>query len=402
MGGNRASGRPRDGDLLSSTRYRIVDTDAGLDEVVEALTSQTSYALDTEFHRERTYFPKVALVQIAWPGDLVLVDPLAVDLSRLRPVLSGDQVAVLHAADQDLEILELVCGTVPRRLFDTQIAAGFLGLSTPSLATLHERFVGVRLAKGDRMTDWLQRPLTEGQLSYAANDVAHLLDVRTRIEEELSSRGRLDWALAECEISRCRPRGQRDPDEAWRRIKEARQLRGRARAVARSVAAWRERRAASIDIPVRFVLSDIALVGIAQRVPTDRAGLEQVRGFDRGQRAEVVAELLEAVAAGAASDPPSDSGDGQSAVDRELRPAVGLVSAWVSQLARDLDMDPAILATRGDIEALLRGDPDARLGEGWRAQLAGEAVRRLVAGDAAVAFAGAGELVIEERSRRPL
>lgn len=327
---------------------------------------------------------------------------MAVDLAPFRTVLEGPQVAVLHAADQDLEILELVCGAIPRNLFDTQIAAAFLGMSSPSLATLLERFAGVKVAKGDRLTDWLQRPLTDGQLEYAANDVAHLLVARQRIVEHLAERGRLDWALDECELHRLRPRGPRDPEEAWRRIKEARSLRGRARSVARSVAAWRERRAAALDLPVRFVLSDIALVGIAQRAPTDRAGLESVRGFDRNLKGDVVAELLAAVAEGLHREPPSDLTEPAAGIDRDLRPAVALVTAWIAQLARDLDLDPAVLATRGDVEALLRGDTEARLGRGWRAELAGSAVRRLVSGDAAVAFAGNGELVIEERSRRPL
>lgn len=391
-----------DGDSLTATAYRIVDTDEGLAEVVGALADQEAYALDTEFHRERTYWPRPALVQLAWPGDLVLVDPLAVDLAPFRAVLEGPQTAVLHAADQDLEILELVCGTIPQRLFDTQIAAGFLGLSTPSLATLLERFAGVRVTKGDRLTDWLQRPLTDGQLDYAANDVAHLLEARDRLVRTLEERGRLEWALDECEIHRVRPRGPRDPEQAWKRIKEARQLKGRARSVARSVAAWRERRAATLDIPVRYVLSDIALVGIAQRAPTDRAGLTSVRGFDRNQKDEVIAGLLAAVAEGAAADPPKDHADPSGGVDRDLRPAVALASAWITQLARDLDLDPAVLATRGDLEALLRGDDDARLARGWRAELAGIPVRRLVAGEAAVAFAGDGELVIEARSHRRL
>jgi ribonuclease D len=133
---------------VESPEYRIVDTQAGLEAVIEALADQPAYALDTEFHRERTYFPKLALVQIAWPGDLVLIDPLAVDLRPFATILDGDAVAVLHAADQDLEILDLECGTVPKNLFDTQIAAGFIGLSTPSLTTIYERFVGIRLGKG--------------------------------------------------------------------------------------------------------------------------------------------------------------------------------------------------------------------------------------------------------------
>ena len=387
---------------MTDPDFRIVDTESDFARVIELLRAQPCYALDTEFHRERTYYPKLALVQIAWPGDLVLVDPLAVDLRPFAEILESDAVAVLHAADQDLEILELVCGTVPRVLFDTQIAAGFLGLSTPSLTTIYERFVDFRVGKGDRLTDWLQRPLTDGQLIYAANDVARLLEAKDRIVEQLERRGRLSWALDECEIQRVRLRGQRNPDEAWRRIKEARQLRGSARTVARSLAAWRERRAAALDIPVRYVLSDIALTGIAQRPPKDRRDLEKVRGFDRGTREEVVGEILSAVKAGMADKNPVVDDVVSGGVEKDLRPAIALISAWVAQLARDLELDASILATRGDIEAFLRGDADARLATGWREALAGSPVRSLLEGGAAVAFAGNGELVIEERSRIPL
>ena len=387
---------------MTDPDFRIVDTESDFARVIELLRAQPCYALDTEFHRERTYYPKLALVQIAWPGDLVLVDPLAVDLRPFAEILESDTVAVLHAADQDLEILELVCGTVPRVIFDTQIAAGFLGLSTPSLTTIYERFVDFRVGKGDRLTDWLQRPLTDGQLVYAANDVARLLEAKDRIVEQLEERGRLSWALDECEIQRVRLRGQRNPDEAWRRIKEARQLRGSARTVARSLAAWRERRAAALDIPVRYVLSDIALTGIAQRPPKDRRDLEKVRGFDRGTREEVVAEILGAVKAGMADKNPVVDDVVPGGVEKDLRPAIALISAWVAQLARDLELDASILATRGDIEAFLRGDADARLATGWREDLAGSPVRSLLEGGAAVAFAGNGELVIEERSRKPL
>ena len=387
---------------MTDPDFRIVDTESEFARVIELLRDQPCYALDTEFHRERTYFPKLALVQIAWPGDLVLVDPLAVDLRPFAEILESDSIAVLHAADQDLEILELVCGTVPRVLFDTQIAAGFLGLSTPSLTTIYERFVDFRVGKGDRLTDWLQRPLTDGQLVYAANDVARLLETKDRIVEQLESRGRLSWALDECEIQRVRLRGQRNPDEAWRRIKEARQLRGSARTVARTLAAWRERRAAALDIPVRYVLSDIALTGIAQRPPKDRRDLEKIRGFDRGTREDVVGEILGAVRSGLADTSPVMDEVVPGGVERDLRPAIALISAWIAQLARDLELDASILATRGDIEALLRGDDNARLATGWRDELAGQPVRSLLEGGAAVAFAGNGELVIEERSRKPL
>ncbi len=380
--------------------YRIIDQAEELLPVVEALLAQPRYALDTEFHRERTYYPKAALVQIAWPGELVLIDPLAVDLSPLREVMESDTLAVLHAASQDLEVLELECGAVPQRLFDTQIAAGFLGMSTPSLSSLHERELGVQLPKSNRLTDWLVRPLGEAQLDYAASDVAQLLEIHDRLVAQLEEKGRVPWADAECEIMRTRWRGPRDPDEAWRKIKEARHLKGKALTVARAVAGWRERRAAEIDQPVRFVLSDIAVVGVAQAAPKDVEALGRVRGIDKGMaKGSLGPAILDAVAVGVASDwrpprPPRRSND-----TRDLRPAVALVAAWVNQLAHDRQLDPSLLATRADVEALVRGDDDARLAVGWRAELAGGPIRRLVAGDAALAFED-GAVILEERSGR--
>jgi ribonuclease D len=388
---------------LTSTAYRYVSTESQLEDVIAALGDQSAYALDTEFHREKTYFPKLALVQLAWGDDLVIVDPLAVDLSPFKSVLESASTAVIHAAGQDLEVLLLACGALPTVLFDTQIAAGFVGMSTPSLATLYERFLGVRVGKGDRLTDWLQRPLTDDQLNYAATDVVHLLEIHAMLTEDLLSRGRLQWALDECENQRLRSCGQRDPQEAYRRIKEARQLRGKARSVAQSVAGWRERRAAELDIPVRYVISDIAVLGIAQRPPRSRRDLEKIRGFDRGLRDDVVVQLLDVVGRALdAPDPAPTEVVVSIPLDRDLRPAVALISAWVSQMARDLEIDSTLLATRGDLEALLGEAPDARLREGWRARLVGDPIRRLASGEVAVAFAGDGELVIEERSHRPV
>jgi ribonuclease D len=381
----------------------LIDSRAALDDVVAQLLTEPMYALDTEFHRERTYYPKLALVQIAWKGGLVLIDPLAIDLSPLTALLDSDALAVIHAADQDLEVLELACGTIPKELFDTQIAAGFVGMSSPSLATLYDRVLGVRVPKADRLSDWLARPLTDTQLEYAASDVAHLLEVHDRLADQLEQRGRRSWSDDECEQIRLRARGARDPDEAWRRIKEARQLKGRAHAVVQAVAAWRERRAADLDVPPRYVMPDLALVTIAQRPPRSAGDLHKVRGLDdrhlRGRQAEdlmaAIEHALEQPTERREDQPPRD-------LDRELRPAVGLVAAWVSQLARNLEIDTALLATRADLEALLRGDADARLAEGWRAEIVGEPVRRLVQGEAALAFNGKGELVLEERSHRPI
>lgn len=389
--------------MSSSPSYVYIDRPEQLESVIDELLAESSYSLDTEFHRERTYFPKLALLQVAWGDRLVLIDPLALDLTPFAAVLESGATAVIHAADQDLEVLLLACGVLPSTLFDTQIAAGFVGLSTPSLGTLYEKFLGVRVGKGDRLTDWLQRPLTDAQLSYAATDVLHLPEIHRMLTDDLEQRGRLGWALDECEAQRIRSRGQRDPEEAYRRIKEARQLKGPSQAVARAVAAWRERRASTLDIPVRYVLSDIAVLGIAQRPARSRADLEKIRGFDRGLKDDVVLELLDVVA-GALDAPafPSAPSGWAPPLDRDLRPAVALISAWISQMARDLEIDASLLATRGDLEMLLGGAPDARLATGWRAHLVGDPIRRLLDGEVAVAFAGDGALVVEERSHRPV
>ena len=152
--------------------YTLIEDDAAFADLLDRLDSQDRYAIDTEFHRERTYFPHVALVQIADRHGVALVDSLQVDLAPFARILDSDATAVMHAARQDMEVLERSTGTVPARLVDTQIAAGFLGYTSPSLATLLERELKVRAPKADRLTDWLRRPLTPNQLDYAASDVA--------------------------------------------------------------------------------------------------------------------------------------------------------------------------------------------------------------------------------------
>jgi ribonuclease D len=383
---------------VTSPPVRWVATDEALTEVVEHMATAPAYALDTEFHRERSYYPKVALVQLGVPDLIALIDPLAIDIGPLAKLLDGDGIGVLHAAQQDLEVLSRGCGTVPRVLFDTQLAAGFVGYSSPALTNLVASELGVRLPKGDRLTDWLARPLSEEQCTYAASDVAHLLELREKLVDRLRELGRHEWALDECEELRRRPIGPPDPSRAWLRIKDHRHLRGGSRGVAQEVAAWRERRAAALDQPVRFILPDLAILGISQRPPSDLAGLRRVRGIDeRALRKPVVDELLEAIRMGSALDPDSITQADVEEIPRDLRPAVTLVSAWVSQLARDLHIDTTLLATRSDLVDLVVRNPDARLAQGWRAQLVGDQIRRLVDGEAALAFKGSGELVLEAR-----
>lgn len=388
---------------MTDSGYSVLETDEEFQAFVDRTLGVDFYAIDTEFHRERSYFPRVALIQINNGDEIALIDPLAVDPAPLAQLLTSDAVAVLHAASQDLEVFHHWAGAIPTKIFDTQLAAGFTGLSTPSLASLHDRVLHISLPKTSRLTDWLARPLTEDQLDYAASDVLHLLELRDRITADLVSRGRLAWAEDEFEELRVVPRGRRDPDDAWRRIKAVRQLKGASLGAARALASWRENKAADLDQPVRFILSDLALVGIAQRRPKNVDQLRSVRGVDdRLARGEGGDTILRLVSQGADLPPPARSGAPKREPRPDLRPAVALVAAWVAQLSRELDIDSALLGTRADIEALVRGDDEARLSIGWRAELAGEPIRRLMSGEAALAFDGDGGLVLEERSGVPV
>ncbi len=378
--------------------HEWIDTDEALRDLVDRLVVEPRYALDTEFHRERTYFPRLALVQLAWAGGAAIVDPLVCDIRLLNPLLAGPGLAVVHAAQQDLDVLTHACGEVPARLFDTQLAAGFLGQSTPSLANLVHGELKIQLPKGDRLTDWLRRPLTDDQRRYAVSDVLHLLELHDRIGAQLDRRGRIGWAADACEELRVRPQGAGHPDEAWMRIKDARTLKSKSRGVAKAICAWRERRAMDLDIPPRHVLSDLAILGIAHKMPQSVAELAAARGVDeRHTRGASAQEIIAAVKHGMehpAEFPQNDVED----LDRGLRPAVTLVSAWIGEVARREAVDTALLATRADLLAFMRSDPAARLAHSWRAELVGDDISRIVDGEAALAFDRRGGLRLIELS----
>jgi ribonuclease D len=386
----------------------VVTGPAALESLVGRLLGAERYALDTEFHRERTYWPHLALVQLAWPAHdgepagVAIVDPLAVDVTPLAGVMAGDAVMVAHAAEQDLEVLERACGRVPTRLFDTQIAAGFAGHGSSSLAALSQAFLGLSIAKGDRLTDWRRRPLTDSQMAYAAADVENLLDLADAIGSVLDDDGRRGWAEEECAAVLARPHGVADPERAWWKLRDARQLRGVSRGVAQEVAAWRERQAQVVDLPVRGVLPDLALQAIAHRPPASVEAINHVRGLEgRHLKPDVTKDLLAAIQRGTALRagdlrlPPADD------VPKEMRAAVALLMAWVAQLARDERVDAALLATRADLASYLRGDPASRLAGGWRSVMVAEPIRAIVEGRAVLAFDGEGRLLLEERSGRP-
>jgi ribonuclease D len=372
--------------------YTWIDSNEALADFVRQGLLEDTYYLDTEFHREKTYYPQLALVQIALKSTIGVIDPLRVDMDVLRPLLEGPGLCVLHAAQQDLDVLAQSCGFIPSRILDTQLCAGFMGYTQPSLASLLQSFLKVTVPKGDRLTDWLRRPLTNDQLNYAASDVAYLEELSALIFTELQQRGRMVWAAEACEELRVRPTGPNPPEDAWLRVKDVRTLKGRARWVAREVSRWREERAMQLDIPPRHVLPDVAILGVAQKAPRTVDELLQTRGVDnRHTNGANGKALLEAIRTGVDVSgngdlhfPSSDTDD----VEKGMRSAVTLVSAWITELARQSSLDAGLLGTRKDIIDLLVGSPTARMRLGWRADIVGRDVEDLVAGRKALTFTG--------------
>ena len=396
----RQSNRSRRGTTTNRGTHTIeyIDTPVSAHEVCRRAAASGTYALDTEFHRERTYFPKLALLQLHWIEDgrdvNVIVDPIAVDREELssavRTLLEAPATALTHAPQQDLEVLELLTGVRPSRLFDCQLASGFLGYSTPSLGTLAQATIGITLEKGERLTDWLARPLTDDQLRYAINDVAHLPAIESTLRHQLESRSRLSWAIQACETMRTRPLPGNDPENAWMRIKEIRSLRGEALGAAQELAVWRDRQARRLDLPVRRILSDMALISIAQKLPKNPQDLERVRGVNPGQiRAENVEAIIEAVETG------RNRVQGHRQIERgkgrHTRTSATVLNAWVAEVARREQIDPMLVATRDDIEHFLEEGLSA-LPEGWRRELVGNDFQRLVDGRTGLVLGTDGHL----------
>jgi ribonuclease D len=371
---------------------RWIDRQGEFELFLDELASEPAIGLDTEFHREKTYFPQLALLQLSWSGGVAVVDPLVVDVRPLARRLEGPGTVVCHAAEQDLEVLRQECGAAPSHLFDTQIAAAFLGLGFASLSRLVEHLIRRRLPKGDRLTDWTRRPLDAGQVAYAASDVEHLLEIQAALAKRASVAGVLAWVEEECERLRTRRTGPGEVETAWWRVKGSRSLRGKSRGVAQEVAAWRERTAQARNLPPRFILSDLALAGIVQRPPRSAEQLREVRGLDgRALRDGAATAILAAVDAGEVLPaenlclPPP----GQAS-DDALGPSVALAIALVAQIAHERGIEPTLLANRADVQALAAGRTTGRLASGWRAELVGESLRHLLSGEAALTGDHAG------------
>jgi ribonuclease D len=344
--------------------------------------------LDTEFMPEGRYRPLLCLVQVAAGDEIAVLDPLAgLEPGPLAGALADPAVEViLHAGRQDVAILRREWRTEFTNVFDTQVAAGFAGFSAQAgyNGLLHD-VLRVRLPKTASFTRWDARPLTDEQVRYARGDVQHLFALADEIQRRLRDRGRLEWAREEC-LAIAAATDERDPEEVWRRLPRVSGLDGRERAVAREVAAWRERTAAREDRPVGAVLRDPTVVEIAKRRPSSRRDLAQIRGLNADAVRRRGDDVLAAVQRGLAAPPVApDEGErtGAEAVDG---PAIALAEALVRVRAQEAGLAYELIAARADLAPIVvavrrsRQEPDVRTLRGWRRELVGAELLELLAG----------------------
>jgi ribonuclease D len=363
--------------------------------------------IDTEFMSEGRYRALLCLTQVAVEdaGDptgirTILIDGLdpSVDVRPLAELLADPEVEiVLHAGRQDVAILRRAWSTQLTNIFDTQIAAGFVGESAQAgYANLIGSVLGLRVGKTASYTRWDARPLTAEQLSYAAEDVAHLLQLADEIRRRLHETGRLDWAIEECRRLEAAT-DERDPESAWERLPRVGQLDPQARAVAKELAAWRERTAANEDRPVGQVLQDPPLLELAKRHPRQLDALSQIRGIHPSFIKRRGSELLQAIATGLAEPPiPREGRRGHS--DSGDAPLIALAEALLRARAMEAGLAYELIASRGELEQIIGAarqsapEPDVRTLAGWRRELVGSDLESLLSGRVAVAVGGARRL----------
>ncbi|MGA2757178.1 MAG: HRDC domain-containing protein [Solirubrobacteraceae bacterium] len=364
------------------------------------------FGIDTEFVGEGRYRTLLCLIQAVVDDDegleVIVLDTLdeQTTLGPLAELLADPQVeVVVHAGRQDIALLRRCARTEVTRIFDTQIAAGFAGLSAQAgYETLLREVLDVRVQKTASYTRWDRRPLDAEQLAYAREDVLHLLDLASALAARLADGERLGWALEECRYLEG-VSDVRDAEAVFARLPRINSLTPAARAVAHELVLWREQIAERQDRPVSTVLNDAALVELAKRAPQTPEQLDHVRGVNPGSLRRRGSDLLEAIARGAAREPIAVEGERREPSSPLDGPQIALAEAFVRARALEAGLAYELIAARADLAAIVcarsgRREPDVRTLTGWRRELVGEELLALLRGERTVAVAGDGRLSI--------
>ncbi len=392
---SRISHRPQIG---YEQRMAIVDTTGALAALVAELETAPYVALDTEFMRDQTYWPKLCLMQVAAPGIEAIIDPMAegIDLAPFYALLRAPILKVLHAARQDIEIFHIQGSVIPDPLFDTQIAAMVCGFGeSASYETLARRLAHADIDKSARFTDWSRRPLTKRQLEYALADVTHLRVVYEALARQLERTGRAAWVEEEITALQQPALYRLDPTLAWKRLKP-RTTNKRFLAMLSAIAAWREREAQARDLPRNRILKDEAVLEIAAHPPETAQALDHIRTVPKGFAASRMGKaLLDEIAGGHAGEPPKGWEPERPRRKREpSAAAVDLLKTLLRQRAEAAGVAPRLIADAEDIEKLAAHEDVPAL-HGWRAELFGNDAVALRDGKLALALQDGAALLVK-------
>lgn len=341
-------------------------------------------AVDTEFIREKTYFPKLCLIQVNAGGEIAAIDPLAIDdLSPLGEIFANPQVTkVFHACGQDLEVIYEHMGVDCAPVFDTQVAAAFLGMRQQlSYGSLVETYCDVHLPKAESLTDWSRRPLDQDQLKYAEDDVRYLPGIYDKMMDELTRADRLAWVLPEMDEVADPSHFHRNSREAYLRLKKSGSLTRKQLAVAREVCAWREDLASSRDIPRKWLCSDEVVVEICKRAPATVERLRRIRGTEGFNDADArgVVSAVRAGLACAPADYPRAQKHARSSAETDG--VCDLMYAMLRVISEKSGVAPQLIATKDDLLDFISNREKSRLSRGWRWGLAGKSLSRLLSGE---------------------
>ena len=388
--------------MNDTAQLQYIDTAEALQAFCNRIAGADWIALDTEFLREKTYYPKLCLLQIATPDVVACVDPLALDdLGPLLDLIFDPGITkVMHSARQDMEIFFHLRGAAPASVFDTQIAALLLGYPDQiGYGNLVRELLGVSLEKLHTRADWSLRPLSDPQLQYAADDVIYLVDVYRQLQAKLQQLGRLEWLAEDFQQLSSADLYLTHPEQAWLKVKGSNRLKGASLAVLQSLAKWREERAIRSDRPRGWILRDDALIEIARHRPVSVAALGKLRGLNERLVSKSGAELVAVVAQAVDSKPQPFP----NAADRvRLTPIqdalVDAMLALVRLSGAQHALNPAVLASRKELEKLALGNADTDVMHGWRRKLVGEQLQALLDGKLGLAVRD-GQLVITAAAR---
>ena len=364
---------------------QFIDTPEKLNQLCQKIEQEPWVALDTEFLREKTYYPKFCLLQIATLEWVVCVDPLVLpSLDQLFDVLYQQNIIkVLHACQQDIEIFYQLTGKVPEPIFDTQLAAPVLGLQeNPGYAMLVSSFLNINLDKAHTRTDWSIRPLSEEQLKYAADDVIYLAEIYQIMLKKLSDLGRSDWL--EDDFAKLKNPDLYDlpPENAWLKIRGKNKLTNKQLSVLQALSVWREQTVKRENKPRGWLIRDDLLLDIARLQPVSMPELFKVRNIN-GRTAKQYGHQLCELIKQARTQPPIKVQDSCKTPKKtqQQEAIVDLLAAIVRIRADQNSLNPSILATRKDLEMLLFEDPLCSLLHGWRYEMAGKELLQILEGE---------------------